>query len=273
MTPTRLTVRGRELFVLQQAAGPDSRGHTVLLCNPFGQEAIRAHRFYRVLGDRLCAAGFDVVRFDYFGSGDSSGDDEAFDLQGAVDDTVAIADWARSHHAAARLSLLGLRLGGSVAMLASEKLALRPSRLLLFEPVLDGARYIEQLLELNARTLSQLFGSRWRLDADLRARNLPRAGEDECLGFVLGAALKRQLREFLPVAGPWTYPCEHALVLSRDTGLLAHWQPCAKAPRLSVRDADSDIDWATNSAANTAIVPMRWIEQALECLREEPTHA
>lgn len=269
----RLTLRGRELFVLQQPAAAVSRGHVVVLCNPFGQEAIRAHRFFRVLADRLAGAGFDVVRFDYFGTGDSAGDDEAFDLSGAVSDTLGVAEWARTRSGNARLSMIGLRLGGSVAMLASASLTAPPENLVLFEPVLDGRRYLDHLISNNERTLSEIFGSRWKIDASLRARNLPPEGEYESLGFVLGQSLRHQLGEYLPMARPWTCRSSHALVLMRQPSQLAQWQMGSGTANVYVREAASEIDWATNSAVNTAIVPMHWIEQTLEFLQETSAHA
>ena len=125
MTPLRFDNAGRELFGVHLDPRPGSaRGHAVLLCNPFGQEAIRAHRLYRVLGDRLAAAGFDVLRFDYFGSGDSAGDDADFDLDGAIDDAVAAAALLLRRSRAQRLSLAGLRLGANIAALASCRMPL-----------------------------------------------------------------------------------------------------------------------------------------------------
>ena len=58
-------------FHLPQRLQP--RRTAVLLCNPFGEEASRAHRTYRVLATQLERAGFPVLRFDYSGTGDSLG--------------------------------------------------------------------------------------------------------------------------------------------------------------------------------------------------------
>ena len=49
------------------------RSTAVLLCNPFGEEASRSHRTFRVLATQLERTGFSVLRFDYSGTGDSLG--------------------------------------------------------------------------------------------------------------------------------------------------------------------------------------------------------
>ncbi len=274
MTPRRLEVRGRELYVVHQEPAGPQRSHVVMLCNPFGQEAIRAHRFYRVLADRLAANGFDVLRFDYFGTGDSAGEDEEFDLSGAVADTRMLFEWVATHLSPREISLAGLRLGASIAMLASAGLRGRVSNLVLFEPVVDGAAYVEQMLAVQRRELAQIFGSRWKLDAALRERNQA-AGDaaQEVLGFCLGATLQRQLREQLPAGAAWVGNCRNALVLAHERGACAHWIDQARPAVVDLQNADSNVDWATDSAANTSIVPVRWIEQTLGCLRTESAHA
>ena len=46
----------------------------VVLCPPLGYEYVCAHRTIRHLAEALAAAGFCVLRVDYDGTGDSSGD-------------------------------------------------------------------------------------------------------------------------------------------------------------------------------------------------------
>jgi len=48
----------------------------VVVCQPVGHEYINSHRALRQLAARLCDAGFPVLRFDYYGCGDSSGSRE-----------------------------------------------------------------------------------------------------------------------------------------------------------------------------------------------------
>ena len=70
-----------QLFGLHHAPDPETaRGTGVILrCNALGYEAMCAHRTYRHLAERLARAGFNALRFDYHGTGDSSGDDDAPD--------------------------------------------------------------------------------------------------------------------------------------------------------------------------------------------------
>src|SRR5215217_413896 len=56
----------------------------VVLCYPLGQEYMRAHRAFRQLATLLTKSGFPVLRFDYYGTGDSGGDGDAGDVDKVV---------------------------------------------------------------------------------------------------------------------------------------------------------------------------------------------
>jgi len=61
------------LGALHQPQRLRPRSTAVLLCNPFGEEASRSHRIYRVLATQLERAGFAALRFDYSGTGGLGG--------------------------------------------------------------------------------------------------------------------------------------------------------------------------------------------------------
>lgn len=271
--PIRFHNDARELFGLYlPSAASVRRRHAVLLCSPFGQEAIRASRLYRVLGDRLQAAGFDVLRFDYYGTGDSAGDDAEFDLDGAVRDAVRAAALLRERSTPARLSFAGLRLGASIAALASAELPQGLDHLVLFEPIDDGPAYLSALAEANRDALAGAFSSRWSIDAGLRAFNLP--GDDtESLGFATTPAMRAQLALRLPPGGRWPGQSRALHILAADGQTYASWRNTAGTTRVVVQPSRSDIDWATNSALNNAIVPRPWIEALLAALDEVPANA
>ena len=62
--------------VAPRAAAPSRRRAGVVLCPPLGYEYMSSYRTYRILADRLAALGFDVIRLDYDGTGNSSGHTE-----------------------------------------------------------------------------------------------------------------------------------------------------------------------------------------------------
>jgi predicted alpha/beta hydrolase len=65
---------GRPLFGWLYRPPPErALGAGLVICNPFGNEALCAHRTIRHLSARAAGAGFAVLRFDYDGTGDSTG--------------------------------------------------------------------------------------------------------------------------------------------------------------------------------------------------------
>lgn len=116
----------------------------VVLCYPWGQEYVRAHRSFRILADALAAKGLHVLRFDYFGTGDSAGEGYELDLEGCRGDVVAAVDELRSMSGVPRVALVGLRLGATLAA-ATAALEPRVRRLALWDPVVDGRTYVDEL--------------------------------------------------------------------------------------------------------------------------------
>jgi pimeloyl-ACP methyl ester carboxylesterase len=116
----------------------------VVLCYPFGQEYMRAHRAFRQLSLQLAKAGFHVFRFDYYGTGDSSGDGDDFCLaQAAVDAGQAIEE-LQDMADVDTVALFGLRLGGTVAaQVAAQHDAV--THLVLWDAIGDGAAYLQEL--------------------------------------------------------------------------------------------------------------------------------
>ena len=57
------------------AAAAPRRNVAVVMCRPLGYEALCSYRTYTQLAQTLAASGFDVLRFDYHGMGDSCGGD------------------------------------------------------------------------------------------------------------------------------------------------------------------------------------------------------
>ena len=102
MTPMLFGPASRQLFGLFHAPERDAR-LAVVICMPLGQEAVRGHRLFRVLADRLARAGVAVLRFDYHGSGDSPGEDTDGDLEGWRRDVCTAHEELRRRTGARRI--------------------------------------------------------------------------------------------------------------------------------------------------------------------------
>jgi pimeloyl-ACP methyl ester carboxylesterase len=119
--------------------------HGVVLCNPFGQEAYATHRGWRMLAERASAAGMTVLRFDYPGTGDSAGGEiDPSTLEAWVQSIVAAVRWLRAHAGVDTVSLVGIRLGATLAALAASRLG-EIDGLVLLAPVVTGRGYLREL--------------------------------------------------------------------------------------------------------------------------------
>jgi pimeloyl-ACP methyl ester carboxylesterase len=132
----------RQLFGVYEAPGQSHRG-AVVLCPPLGNEYLYSHPTYRLLSRMLTDAGFHVLRFDYFGTGDSAGEFEDTDQKQWLSDISTAADELKDLSGMERVSLVGLRYGGTLAALTSR--ARRDiDRLVLWNPVINGRSYLSE---------------------------------------------------------------------------------------------------------------------------------
>ena len=267
----RFGVAGRQLFGLYQpaSAGVDRR-HAVLLCPPFGQEAIRSQRMFRVLAERLSRDGFHVMRFDYLGTGDADGEDDVCSLDDWTRDVQQASAELTRRSGTERCSWLGLRLGASLAALASAQALLPPDKLLLWDPVLDGAPYLAELAQAHHAELKFLHDAPWPAPKSSADSQLT-----EALGFPVHEALRRQLlalspsalarlraRAVVAVIGGAASSASSALqTLGRELA--------AKSVSYICKPVGESIVWASGDAMNTALVPMDALKVMLDVLKDD----
>ena len=148
MTPVVFGAAGKQLMGSYHAPAPElAVAAGVVLCNPFGYEAMCTHRTYRQLAERLAIAGFDVLRFDYHGTGDSSGrSDEPNRIRAWIESVRAAVDELRLIAGVAWIDLLGVRLGATVAALACLECDVRD--LVLWAPAVSGRAFLREVRAL-----------------------------------------------------------------------------------------------------------------------------
>ncbi len=140
-----------------------ANGVGFVMSHPFGEEKLWSHRVFVSLARALAAQGYAVLRFDYSGAGDSSGLTCETSLETHLADLdAAIMELERRHPASKRIGLIGLRLGATFAALMAERRASAGKALqgplLLWDPILDGEAYFQELLRSNLSTQLAVYG-------------------------------------------------------------------------------------------------------------------
>lgn len=174
--------RNGELFGMYHAATP-AAGKAVLLCSPLGQDYIRCHRIYRQLGNALAAEGMPVLRFDYYGCGDSAGSSHEVEWERCLQDIATAAAELRARSGVDAVIAFGARLGGSMALAAA--MQARLDDVVVWDPIVDGGSYVATLDALQAEL---------RVDTARFVR--PRessAADGQWVGFAVNPRLREQL--------------------------------------------------------------------------------
>ena len=138
------------------AAAPATVG--ALLCQPTGHEYMACYRTVRQTAVRLAQAGLPALRFDFYGSGDSAGDSsDGLPSRWLRDVTLAAGELQSRHRG--RTALVGLRLGATLALESLQDAEPIETRaLVLWDPVVDGAAYVEELTALQAERYESASG-------------------------------------------------------------------------------------------------------------------
>jgi alpha-beta hydrolase superfamily lysophospholipase len=213
------------------AAQGQPRGISVLMCQAIGYEAMCAYGAYRQISQALAGAGFDVLRFDYPGTGDASGSDA---------DGDRVPDWTAGIRTAAqtltqitghsRLALVGLRLGAQLALQAAAQMG-GVERIVLWAPCKSGRAFTR---ELRAAATQRASGVQAKPDGDVLS-----------MGFLYTAETLSALQALPELPPPEQACARHVLVLDRDD------LPQAKtlAAQLSDRGIDTQYAVAPGYAA------------------------
>ena len=177
-TPEYIGGDGKPFFAWMHADGAaPSTDLVAVLCPPIGSEYTRSHRSIRHLADRLARAGVPALRFDYHGTGNSPGTDvDPARVSTWVGNIVAAACAARERSGRSKVVLVGVRMGATLAALASERVD--PELLVLWNAAVNGRPYVR---EMQAIARLAAFES----DSD---------GALEAAGFVLTAETLADLR-------------------------------------------------------------------------------
>jgi pimeloyl-ACP methyl ester carboxylesterase len=134
-----------DLFaVYHRPKGGLVRQSAVVLCCPLGHEYLNSHRAFRQMATRLSEAGYPVLRFDYYGCGDSGGLPEEATMDLWLSNVSEAVAQLKTRSKVSRVCLLGMRFGAALAMASAAKDG-GVENLVLWDPVVDGNSYLREL--------------------------------------------------------------------------------------------------------------------------------
>lgn len=157
-TPIFFGDEANQMFGVLHTPERKSPRSGLLLCHAFGEEKLWSHRVFVNLAREAANRGFAVFRFDHRGHGDSSGHSEDYLIDSYLRDIGTAAYTLKNKcQDLEDIGLVGLRFGATLAQLwASQNDLVR--RVVLWEPVLDGAKYMQELLRINLSTQLAVYG-------------------------------------------------------------------------------------------------------------------
>jgi pimeloyl-ACP methyl ester carboxylesterase len=233
------------------------RGRAAVLCAPWGQEYLKAHRSMRELGAQLSASGFHVLRFDYYGTGDSAGDMTDASVADWEQDIVSAMEELRDISGVERVSLVGLRLGSTLAARVAAARGSPVSELVLWDAIVSGEQYLRELRESAARTLANDGGG-----AQLNVSGFPitQRFADELAQLDLASLVASLPARTMLLMSSRPHP-EADRELAFQNALLQHSPMCA-AEVIEALPA-----WLEYRNTGVALIPVKVLQRIVQWLR------
>lgn len=199
----------------------------VVFCPPFAEEKKCSYRTFTTAARTFALAGVACLRFDYFGTGDSGGRFTDFSPSRAIDDIATAADELCSRSGVSDVVLLGLRLGGTLALAAAARSG--AASVILWEPVVSGRSFFDLTIKRQMMR-RQLIGSTDPGDRCPPVRTGEHLSDDiiDLDGFPLSRAAAEEIRSLdcATAGGEYDGPIRllqisHTENVSREYGELA----------------------------------------------------
>jgi pimeloyl-ACP methyl ester carboxylesterase len=119
-TPITFQSEGNQLVGIHHQAetidGAPAPTKIIILCHGFTGNKIENKRLFVEAARAFASEGYDALRFDFYGSGDSAGDFADTLISHNIANLIDAMKWAREK-GYARIALLGISMGGASAIL------------------------------------------------------------------------------------------------------------------------------------------------------------
>jgi exosortase A-associated hydrolase 2 len=206
-TPFFIGQEPHRLFATLHEPEAGGRDEAFVFCHPLAEEKLWAHRAFVTFARQLAAEGYPVLRADLTGAGDSDGDFSEVSVTTAIADIRRAIDAVRGRLKAGRVSLLGLRFGATLASLVAERYG-DVDRLVLWSPIVDGNRHLQDLLRINVATQTAVYRE-VRQDRGELVEQMRQGGTVNVDGYEMGYAMCSEMAALKLAAAPKAHrgPC------------------------------------------------------------------
>ncbi len=232
------------------------RDSAVVLCNPLGFEYYRTHSLYRHLANKLASNGYHVLRFDYYATGDSSGYSHEVSIEQCLKDIVLSCDEIKTISATGKITLIGYRMGASLAAYVAKNYKL--NRLVLWDPVVNGEQYLCELqaMQEKMRTDPDRFDVNYLFDA---------GDENELIGHPFTPELRNEIKR-IDLKNIEQTKARKIDILCYEDSACSNELICDGkfAEKASVYCFDAHADWTVIDKIESKVLPDPSIEKIIE---------
>jgi exosortase A-associated hydrolase 2 len=200
----------KSLFgIYHPPSGDRTRKCGIVICHPIGREYILGYRALRQLAYQLARAGFAVLRFDYYGCGDSAGDSGEGSVPQWMNDIEAAIEEVKHRGGSTKICLVGVRLGAALGVLVGTPRS-DVEAIVLWDPVVDGKHYVTDLMAQHQEWLNERSTE----------TQTPQSMQQtlEVLGYPFNATLQEDLKR-VNLLTVERCPAEHVLTLESEKRL------------------------------------------------------
>ena len=175
---------------------PDHHQSTgIVLVPPIGRERLRCYHESANMARELASRGYPVLRFDYRGEGESSGEFSEATITSRLEDIATMTGELKRRAGVEQISLVGFRMGGLLAAMAAGDLGIQ--RLILCDPVCNPKKFAKGMLRSNIVLQSQYFGEVFKKEPELR-KELLKGETVSVYGFHMGQSFLEELEQADP---------------------------------------------------------------------------
>jgi len=230
--------------VLHEPTDGPFRDKAILFCHPVGHEYFRTYRMVQLLSDKLAKQGYYCLRFDYHGTGDSSGQFDEMNMNTWQQDIIDACDELRSTAGCEQILCIGLRLGAALALKVQPQCYF--NELILWDPIFEGQTFLNKLSNLQNKAFRQNWHfSTVRQDSELE--------ENEFLGYRYSTPLTQQLEHLTSSTELMNLSCPCTIIHTDNNDQLSQIKIQNKHNFLILKHINDEGNWFFHKEIDSSI--------------------